>query len=97
MSAKDLESTLREGGVKVSEGSIRIDSARALQRLRDFRFAEPAHWVLEVLRAATLSGAKNVTVRNTSSTQCAGSAKRKSRSRWSARAESMRKIGRAHV
>ncbi|MDP2273306.1 MAG: hypothetical protein Q8K32_21385 [Archangium sp.] len=63
MSAKDLESSLREGGEKVSEGRIRIDSARALQRLRDFRFAEPSHWVLEVLRAATLSHAKNLTIR----------------------------------
>ncbi|MDP1824164.1 MAG: hypothetical protein Q8L48_13005 [Archangium sp.] len=63
MSAKDLETSLRSGGEKVSEGRIRIDSARALQRLRDFRFAEPSHWVLEVLRAAALSGAKTVAVR----------------------------------
>ena len=63
LSAKDLETSLREGGEKVSEGRIRIDSARALQRLRDFRFAEPSHWVLEVLRAAALSGAKTVGVR----------------------------------
>ncbi len=59
----ELEKSLREGGEKVSEGRIRIDSARALQRLRDFRFAEPAHWVLEVLRSAVLSGARNVIVR----------------------------------
>ncbi len=62
----ELEKSLRQGGEKVSEGRIRIDSARALQRLRDFRFAEPAHWVLEVLRAAALSGAKNVDVRTDS-------------------------------
>ncbi len=63
MTARDLESSLREGGEKVSEGRIGIDSTRALQRLRDFRFAEPSHWVLEVLRSAALSGAKTVTVR----------------------------------
>ena len=63
MTARDLESSLRQGAEKVSEGRIRIDSARALQRLKDFRFAEPSHWVLEVLRAAALSGAKTVTVR----------------------------------
>ncbi len=59
----ELENLLSEGGEKVSEGRIRIDSARALQRLRDFRFAEPSHWVLEVLRAATLSHAKNINIR----------------------------------
>lgn len=63
MSRKDLEAALREGGEKVSEGRFRIDAARALQRLRDFRFADPAHWVLEVLRAAVASGAKRVQVR----------------------------------
>ncbi|MFZ5444615.1 MAG: hypothetical protein ACOZQL_31770 [Myxococcota bacterium] len=59
---KELETALREGGEKVGEGRIRIDGARALQRLRDFRFADPAHWVLEVLRAAVLSGARQVSV-----------------------------------
>lgn len=58
----DLEQALREGGEKVGEGRIRIDSARALQRLRDFRFADPAHWVLEVLRAAVDSHATRVEV-----------------------------------
>lgn len=59
---RELEAALREGGEKVGEGRIRIDSARALQRLRDFRFADPSHWVLEVLRAAVGSWAKQVTV-----------------------------------
>ncbi len=62
MTAKDLEHALREGGEKVTEGKLRIDSARALQRLRDFRFADPSHWVLEVLRAAVLGGATKVEV-----------------------------------
>lgn len=59
----ELEAALREGGEKVTQGRIRVDSARALERLRKFRFAEPAHWVLEVLRAAALSDATNVSVR----------------------------------
>lgn len=63
MSRKELEAALREGGEKVTQGRLRIDASRALQRLRDFRFADPSHWVLEVLRAAVLSGAKRVTAR----------------------------------
>jgi|GEM_PF-2089411 hypothetical protein len=62
MSHHELEQALREGGEKVTEGRIRIDAARALQRLRDFRFADPAHWVLEVLRATVLGGATHVEV-----------------------------------
>lgn len=59
---RELEQALREGGEKVTQGKIRIDTTRALQRLRDFRFADPSHWVLEVLRAAVQSKAKHVTV-----------------------------------
>lgn len=59
----DLENELRRAGEKVAEGRFRIDAKRALERLKDHRFAEPSHWVLEVLRAAALSGARQVTVR----------------------------------
>lgn len=59
----ELENELRRAGEKVAEGRFRIDAKRALERLKDHRFAEPSHWVLEVLRAAALSGAKQVTVR----------------------------------
>ncbi len=62
MSEHELEHALREGGEKVTEGRIRIDATRALQRLRDFRFADPSHWVLEVLRAAVESDATSVEV-----------------------------------
>ncbi|MEW5742930.1 MAG: hypothetical protein AB1938_28705 [Myxococcota bacterium] len=58
-----LEHELRAAGEKVAEGRFRIDGKRALERLKDHRFADPSHWVLEVLRAAALSGAKKVVVR----------------------------------
>jgi hypothetical protein len=61
--SSDLEASLRQAGEKVTQGRIRVDSTRALSRLRDFRFAEPAHWVLEIVRAASLSGSKKVAVR----------------------------------
>ncbi|MBL8912290.1 MAG: hypothetical protein JNM17_16485 [Archangium sp.] len=59
---KEIERKLREGAEKVSAGKIRIDSKRALQRLRDFRFADPSHWILEVLRCAVESNARTVEV-----------------------------------
>ncbi|MFT3711128.1 MAG: hypothetical protein QM817_26160 [Archangium sp.] len=62
MSKSELERQLREGGEKVSAGKIRIDSKRALQRLRDFRFSDPSHWILEVLRAAAESNANTVDI-----------------------------------
>ncbi|MCC6338088.1 MAG: hypothetical protein IT380_29350 [Myxococcales bacterium] len=58
-----LEHELRGAAEKVAEGRFRIDGKRALERLKDHRFAEPSHWVLEVLRAAALSGAKRLDVR----------------------------------
>lgn len=58
-----LEHELRGAAEKVAEGRFRIDSKRALERLKDYRFAEPSHWVLEVVRAAALSGAKRLDVR----------------------------------
>ncbi len=54
---------LRAGGEKVSEGRFRIDSKRALERLRHNRLADPSHWVLDVLRAAQASGATRVDLR----------------------------------
>lgn len=63
MSGRDLDDALRAGAEKVAQGRIRVDAERAQQRLRDFRFADPAHWVLEVLRAAVLSDARRVAVR----------------------------------
>jgi hypothetical protein len=48
---------LRAAGEKVAEGRFKIDSKRALERLRHNRLADPSHWVLDVLRAAHASGA----------------------------------------
>lgn len=59
---RQLEEALREGGEKITQGRIRIDTTRALQRLRDFRFADPSHWVLEILRAAAEGQATTVEV-----------------------------------
>jgi len=57
-----LRERLRGGARPVARGQVRVDVSRALAKLRDHRLAEPAHWVLEVLRAATASGAERVDV-----------------------------------
>jgi hypothetical protein len=49
-------------GRKVSTGHLRVDTARAVQKLREYQLAEPASWVLEVLRAAITLGATRLTV-----------------------------------
>jgi hypothetical protein len=54
---------LREGGEAVAEGRLRVDAARALAKLRDFRLADPHHYVLELLRCAAACGAARVEVR----------------------------------
>ena len=59
----ELEKELRQAGDKVAEGRFRIDARRALERLKHHRFAEPSHWVLEVVRAAVLSDATHIEVR----------------------------------
>ncbi len=58
------ESALRQRrGEPVAEGRFRVDAGRAMERLRKYRFTDPSHWVLEVVRAAVASGATEVTVR----------------------------------
>jgi len=57
-----LEAQLRSGGEKVAEGVFRIDARRAMAKLREYRLAEPHHWILEVLRAATGAGADTVEI-----------------------------------
>lgn len=49
-------------GRKVSTGHLRVDTARAVQKLREYQLAEPASWVLEVLRAAITLGATRLAV-----------------------------------
>ncbi|HVE82632.1 MAG TPA: hypothetical protein VND93_07280 [Myxococcales bacterium] len=59
----DLVDQLRAGETPVGAGRFRIDSARALEKLRQFRLADPHHYVLELIRAAVASRARWVTVR----------------------------------
>jgi hypothetical protein len=47
----------------VSRGQLSVDAGEALAKLREYRLADPHHWVLDVLRAAVLSKATAVTVR----------------------------------
>ncbi len=60
----DLEDQLRLGGSTVSSGVFRVDAKRALAKLRAFRLAEPHHWVLEILRAASSAKARSVDVKS---------------------------------
>src|SRR5439155_6745468 len=61
-----IDAELRQGCEKVDSGRFRIDQKRALAKLRDYRLAEPHHYVLEFLRAAALSNARRVEVRTDS-------------------------------
>ncbi|HEY8210570.1 MAG TPA: hypothetical protein VIG99_23970 [Myxococcaceae bacterium] len=62
----DLVDQLRAGAAPVDAGRFRIDSNRALEKLRQFRLADPHHYVLELLRAAVVSRARWATVRTDS-------------------------------
>lgn len=42
------------GGVRVSGGRLRVDAARAIDKLRSYQLADPLAWVLEVVRAGAL-------------------------------------------
>ncbi|HRC55844.1 MAG TPA: hypothetical protein PKU97_07965, partial [Kofleriaceae bacterium] len=44
-------------GALVASGHVRVDAARALVKLRAYRLANPADWILEAIRAAVGSGA----------------------------------------
>jgi len=49
-------------GVKVSSGRLRVDAARAVDKLREYQLPDPTAWVLEVVRAAVAFGAEEVRV-----------------------------------
>ncbi|MCB9658449.1 MAG: hypothetical protein H6726_12440 [Sandaracinaceae bacterium] len=49
-------------GRKVATGHLRVDTARAVKKLREYQLAEPETWVLEVLRAAVTLGATRLYV-----------------------------------
>lgn len=63
MPPPDLVDQLRAGAAPVDAGRFRIDSNRALEKLRQFRLADPHHYVLELIRAAVASRAHWITVR----------------------------------
>ncbi|HEV8320729.1 MAG TPA: hypothetical protein VG389_03890 [Myxococcota bacterium] len=63
MSIAFLRDRLHDGAAPVSRGRVKVDAARALQKLRDYRLADPHHYVLEILRAAVASGARVVRIR----------------------------------
>lgn len=49
-------------GARVGGGRLRVDAARAVDKLRDYQLADPVLWVLEVIRAAVLAGATRIDV-----------------------------------
>ncbi len=49
-------------GAPVSTGRLRVDAARAVDKLREYQLPEPAMWVLEVIRAAVLAEATEIRV-----------------------------------
>ncbi len=49
-------------GVKISSGRLRVDAARAVDKLREYQLPDPTAWVLEVVRAAIAFGASEVRV-----------------------------------
>lgn len=64
----DLLESLGRGGSEVAEGTFKVDTARALERLAQHRLTEPSHWVLEILRAAHCAGASGVDILTTRTT-----------------------------
>lgn len=49
-------------GTRVSVGRLRVDAARAVDKLREYQLPDGRMWILEVLRAAVASGATRVRV-----------------------------------
>ena len=47
-------------GRRVGQGHLRVDTARAVQKLRTYQLADPTAWVLEVVRAAVMVGATEI-------------------------------------
>lgn len=47
-------------GAQISSGRIRVDAARAIAKLREYRLADPNAWILEAVRAAVGSGATRI-------------------------------------
>ncbi len=49
-------------GERVAAGRLRVDAARAVDKLREYQLPDPRLWVLEVVRAAVAAGAREVHV-----------------------------------
>lgn len=49
-------------GTRVASGRLRVDAARAVDKLRDYQLPDPTLWILEVIRAAVLGGATRIAV-----------------------------------
>jgi hypothetical protein len=49
-------------GHRVATGKLRVDAARAVDKLRDYQLPEPTMWVLEVVRAAVLAKASRIRI-----------------------------------
>ncbi|MCZ7683397.1 MAG: hypothetical protein M5U28_33270 [Sandaracinaceae bacterium] len=49
-------------GARVASGRLRVDAARAVDKLRGYQLPDPTMWVLEVVRAAALAGATRIRV-----------------------------------
>ncbi len=47
-------------GRRVGAGILRVDAARAIQKLREYQLANPISWILESIRAAVASGATRI-------------------------------------
>ena len=45
-------------GRRVGGGSLRVDAARAVMKLRDYQLPEPEMWILELLRSGVTLGAE---------------------------------------
>lgn len=49
-------------GTRVATGRLRVDAARAVDKLREYQLPDPTAWVLEVVRAAVAFGATRIEV-----------------------------------
>ena len=58
----DLISELRGGGDSVQSGSFTLDSKKAEAKLKNFRLANPAFYILKVVQSAVASGAGRIAV-----------------------------------
>lgn len=63
----DLLHQLREEGQVDSSGSFTLETQKALEKLKNFRFAQPKFYVLKLVQAACAGGAGKIEVRGNSS------------------------------